>query len=146
MKPLANLLDHATRRAGSLLKDRKRTRRLLESVLRTLSRGHSAFDATGLTGKIQAAARMVRRSVNRQYPDVPWQSLVLITAGLIYFVTPVDSIPDFIPLLGFTDDIAILTAIFASISTDLDKFIEWEQSQQTESVTVIEAKIEDVKR
>ena len=146
MKPLNNALDHATDSALSILKDRNRTLRLLDSTVRRLVRGRAAFDAKELTGKMQAAVRMVRQSARREYRDVPWQSLVLITAGFIYFVSPADAIPDFIPLLGFTDDIAILTAIFASVSNDLKRFIEWEQSQQTGSVTVIDARIEDVKR
>lgn len=133
MKPLNNALDHATDSALSILKDRNRTLRLLDSTVRRLARGRSAFDAKELTGKMQAAVRMVRLSVRREYRDVPWQSLVLITAGFIYFVSPADAIPDFIPLLGFTDDIAILTAIFASVSGDLNRFIEWEGSLREEN-------------
>jgi uncharacterized membrane protein YkvA (DUF1232 family) len=130
MKPLKNALGHATDSALSILKDRNRTLQMLDSTVRRLARGRSAFDAKELTGKMQAAVRMVRLSARREYRDVPWQSLVLITAGFIYFVSPADAIPDFIPMLGFTDDVAILTAIFASVSSDVNRFIEWETSQE----------------
>ena len=133
MKLLNEALGHATGRAVSMLKDRKRALRLLDSTLRHLSRAPAAINAKGLTVKMRAASRMVRLSVRREYRDVPWQSLVLITAGFIYFVSPADAIPDFIPLLGFTDDAAILAAIFASISSDLEKFIEWERARSAES-------------
>jgi uncharacterized membrane protein YkvA (DUF1232 family) len=128
MKALNNAIEHATGSAVSILKDRTRTRRLLDSTVQRLANSRSTFDAKGLTGKIHAAIRMVRLSVRREYRELPWQSLVLITAGLIYFVSPADAIPDIIPMLGFTDDAAILAAIFASISRDLDRFIEWERS------------------
>jgi uncharacterized membrane protein YkvA (DUF1232 family) len=128
MKTLNHILDHAMRDAVSILKDRNRTRLLLEKAMKTLLRRPGAIEVKGLAGKMQAASRMVRLSVRREYRELPWQSLMLITAGFVYFVTPVDSIPDFIPMLGFVDDAAILTAIFTSISSDLDRFIEWERS------------------
>jgi len=135
MKPLKNALGHATDSALSILKDRNRTLRLLDSTVRRLARGRAAFDAKELTGKMQAAVRMVRLSARREYRDVPWQSLVLITAGFIYFVSPADAIPDFIPMLGFTDDIAILSAIFASVSSDVSRFIDWEHSLDKDNST-----------
>ena len=92
---------------------------------------------TGLKLKMQAASRMILKTVRREYQDVPWQSLVLITAGFVYFVMPADAIPDIIPMLGFTDDIAVLTAIFASVAKDLDRFIEWEGSQEGQKARIL---------
>ncbi len=139
MKAMNHILDHAKREAASILKDRTRTRRLLDTTLNTLLRRPGAIEMKGLTEKMQAASRMVRLSVKREYRELPWQSLVLITAGFVYFVTPVDAIPDFIPMLGFTDDAAILMAIFASISSDLERFIEWERSLPEGAAEIPEA-------
>lgn len=36
------------------------------------------------------------------------KSKVTIVAGLGYFILPLDLIPDFIPLMGFTDDLSVL--------------------------------------
>lgn len=36
-------------------------------------------------------------------------------AALAYFVMPFDAVPDFLALVGFTDDIAVLTAAIATI-------------------------------
>jgi uncharacterized membrane protein YkvA (DUF1232 family) len=130
MKALDNAIGHATTSAVSLLKDRKKALGLLDAVLRGLKERKGLFDTKGLTGKMQAASRLIRMTVRREYSDVPWKSIVLITAGFVYFVSPADAIPDFIPMLGFTDDVAILTAIFAAVSSDLDTFIEWETSQE----------------
>jgi uncharacterized membrane protein YkvA (DUF1232 family) len=44
--------------------------------------------------------------------DTPLQVKAALVGALAYFVLPVDSVPDFLPVLGFTDDAAVLaTAI-----------------------------------
>jgi len=40
-----------------------------------------------------------------------------ILAALAYFILPVDALPDFMPVLGFTDDAAVLAATLKLVST-----------------------------
>ena len=80
---------------------------------------------------------MVRYSANREYLDTPWQTIVLITAAIIYFVSPFDAIADFIPFIGYIDDAAIISAVFASISKDVEKFIAWEAGKSASEADTI---------
>ncbi|MGB7287200.1 MAG: YkvA family protein [Salaquimonas sp.] len=48
-------------------------------------------------------------------PDTPSRVRAILLAALAYFVLPLDSIPDFIIGFGFTDDMAVLGAVIASI-------------------------------
>ncbi|MDD3536919.1 MAG: YkvA family protein [Eubacteriales bacterium] len=48
-------------------------------------------------------------------------------AGLLYFVSPIDLIPDVIPGLGLTDDVVILGLIIRQVSSDLDKYKAWKE-------------------
>jgi uncharacterized membrane protein YkvA (DUF1232 family) len=57
------------------------------------------------------------------------KTLGLIVLGLVYFITPIDIIPDFIPLLGFTDDLSVLLAVFNSVKHEVDDFLNWEKTQ-----------------
>ncbi len=43
-------------------------------------------------------------------PRVPWPSKLVIGAVVAYALSPIDLIPDFIPVLGYVDDILILPA------------------------------------
>src|SRR5690606_2227851 len=45
----------------------------------------------------------------------PFRAKGTLLAALAYFVLPTDMIPDFLPGLGFTDDVAVLTAAIAAI-------------------------------
>lgn len=70
--------------------------------------------------------RLVRAWVGREYVRVPWHVIVQVVAVLIYFVNPLDIIPDFIPGLGYVDDVAAIALVRNSIRSELRVFREWE--------------------
>lgn len=49
-------------------------------------------------------------------PQTPTRTRGILLAALAYFVLPLDVIPDVLAMVGFSDDIAVLTAAFAAIS------------------------------
>ncbi len=64
---------------------------------------------------------------------VPLKIRMLIMAALGYFVLPSDLISDFIPALGFTDDIAFLTYTFNQAAKYADDGIRKKASEKLES-------------
>lgn len=76
--------------------------------------------------ELSLLTRMVRAYAIGDYRDIPWKTLVSIIAVLIYFVSPIDFIPDFLPVIGISDDIALVLWLVSSIRKDLDKFRGWE--------------------
>ena len=54
-----------------------------------------------------------------QSPDVPLSNKTIILGALGYFILPLDMIPDLIPALGFTDDIAALTLAYKAIQSSI---------------------------
>lgn len=48
--------------------------------------------------------------------DVPLRAKLILTAALGYFILPIDFIPDFAPLLGFTDDLGVLLLILRQMA------------------------------
>ena len=73
--------------------------------------------------------RLFKAYASGKYKNIPWKSLLLITAALIYFVSPVDLIPDVLLGIGFTDDFAILLMVYKSVHSEIEKFLDWERSQ-----------------
>lgn len=49
-------------------------------------------------------------------PTTPLRTRGILLGALAYFVMPFDVLPDMLALVGFSDDIAVLTAAFAAIS------------------------------
>lgn len=72
--------------------------------------------------------RLIKAYALGHYREIPWKTLLLIVAAVIYFVNPLDLVPDLIPLTGLTDDFAVLLWVYNSVSNDIEKFIAWEKS------------------
>ena len=99
--------------------------------------GKSGFDFFGPAGdeaEIRAKFWRTARKAARQIPfmeevvaayycaldkKTPLRAKGILIAALGYFVLPVDAIPDFILGLGFTDDIAVLTAAITAVSAHI---------------------------
>lgn len=66
-----------------------------------------------MAGKLKDWARAIKRDVHALYlagrdPRVPWYAKALAIAVAGYALSPIDLIPDFIPVLGLLDDIIIV--------------------------------------
>ena len=55
-------------------------------------------------------------------PDVKWYRKSVVAAALIYFVTPVDSIPDFTPVAGFLDDLGVIAMVVKFLGKELERY------------------------
>lgn len=53
---------------------------------------------------------MIRSYVRKEYTEIPIGSIISMISALIYFVSPVDIIPDFLPVVGYLDDAAVVAA------------------------------------
>ena len=75
--------------------------------------------------KIKLLFSMVKDYANGRYREMPWTTIAAIIGSLIYIFSPIDLIPDFIPLLGLTDDAVVLGLCLAGIANDLKKYETW---------------------
>ncbi|MFG3692915.1 YkvA family protein [Stutzerimonas stutzeri] len=64
-----------------------------------------------------------------EYRAISKPALVAAVAGLLYFLSPMDAIPDWIPGLGFVDDLAVLGWVMRKWSGELQAFQAWRDSQ-----------------
>lgn len=78
--------------------------------------------------KLNLFSRMTVAYASGKYRAVPWKTMITVIAAIIYFLNPLDLIPDIIPIMGLTDDFGILIWVYNSLSTEIDKFRAWEKS------------------
>ena len=83
-----------------------------------------------LRADVPRLIRLGRAIASGDYRRLPWKSIVLLSAGLLYFVTPADLIPDFILGTGFLDDAVIVAYVMKAIRDDLERFEEWELANE----------------
>lgn len=62
-----------------------------------------------------------------EYKNISKRSIVFIIASILYFVSPIDIIPDFIIGLGIVDDAAVIGFALKQLSGELEKYRGWKQ-------------------
>ncbi|MET1067322.1 MAG: YkvA family protein [Pseudomonas prosekii] len=73
-----------------------------------------------------------------EYRGISRKSILTVVAGLMYFLSPLDAIPDFIPVLGMFDDIAVLAWIMKTLDEELNAFRAWRNRQLPEKLARVE--------
>src|SRR6476469_5463808 len=94
--------------AEGVIRDAARLRRLVEDAVGKISvipRG--PFSDTW--PYLMAMIRLLRDFHRAEYRDINEQNLRIIVAAILYFVSPFDVIPDWVPVLGHIDDAFVIT-------------------------------------
>jgi len=55
---------------------------------------------------------------------VSWHRKAIVAAVLIYFISPIDAIPDITPLIGYLDDLGVITALLKYLGSELIPYYE----------------------
>ena len=120
--------------AEGVLKDKTRLKSLLDSTTEKVGDINTAKEKyRTFSGQIKTAIRMVKAYSKGEYKEIPWKTILSVVAGLLYFIMPLDFIPDFIPFAGFVDDLSVILWIFNKFRTDVTSFQDWEEAKVVES-------------
>lgn len=117
-------------RSKDYINNNEKIKSLLETVREKLQRVQQDSDERNtFISHLKMVVRMIQSHFNGSYPSFSRKSILLLIFSLVYFITPVDLIPDFVPALGFTDDISILYLVLKNIGEDIERYRNWEESK-----------------
>jgi len=51
--------------------------------------------------------------------NVQWYRKSIVVGALVYFITPIDLVPDIAPLIGYMDDLGVITAVLKYLGHEL---------------------------
>ena len=117
----------ARRAAAQVIKRRFRVLSLARDAYGKLAKNEDALDE--VKDDLRALTRYARAWAKREYRAVPWRSLLYAVAGLIYFVNPIDLVPDALLGIGFVDDVAVIGFVAGALRKDLNSFRDWETGE-----------------
>jgi len=75
--------------------------------------------------KLPILIALIRDYASHDYLEAPRGTIIAVIAALIYFITPIDAIPDSIPIAGLFDDGVVLTICTILVSVDIEAYNEW---------------------
>ncbi|WP_052733057.1 YkvA family protein [Hymenobacter terrenus] len=79
--------------------------------------------------------RLVRSYVSGEYRQISTGTIVSGLAVLLYVLSPVDLVPDFIPVLGFLDDLSLISWFIGKFQSEISRFREWEERGHGQSAS-----------
>lgn len=114
--------------AEACVRDSTRLRKLVEDAVGKISvlpRG----PFTDTWPYLMAMIRLIRDYQRAEYRDISEANLLVVIAAILYFVSPFDVIPDWVPVLGHIDDAFVISLALKSVRMDLDTFMAWETAR-----------------
>jgi len=84
----------------------------------------------GIWEELKTLLAMMRDYVTGRYRKVPFRTIAAIAAAILYFASPIDAIPDLIPIVGFIDDASVIALCLRMVHQDLVLYRAWRKSQE----------------
>lgn len=108
--------------AKKLLEDEDKTERFLQRLEKKLKTVPLAGEKLSY---LPVMASLVRSFIKKEYTDIPIGSIIAIISTLTYFLSPVDVIPDAIPVIGYLDDTFVVAACWRLVESDVSEYLRW---------------------
>lgn len=117
--------------AGKIKDDDRKTTELITRADVKLGKNRNQTGINRVVTEAKGLIRLLKNYKNGTYRDVSGKSIIKIIAGLLYFVSPVDAIPDFIFGFGFIDDAFVIGFVVDNLRKEIDKYLQWEEMSNT---------------
>lgn len=124
---IKKLYEDGKKKAEELLKDEDKLEKLLQKMEKKLK----VLPIVGETfALVPAMISLVRSYMKKEYTEIPLGSILGIISAIIYIVSPIDFIPDFLPGgVGHIDDAAVLIlCLRAGAEDDIKDYEKWREN------------------
>lgn len=122
-------------KARKLITNPNKARKVMDDAINKSNRikGDKSF-ITEMRENISLFFSMLADFFSGKYRKIPLKTGIKLLGALLYFVFIIDLIPDFLAVVGFTDDAAVLAWVINSIGGDIDKYKAWKEKKNQEEL------------
>lgn len=124
-----SILNSKSHRAQRIITDPERMERLAKDSF-SLLRGKKKFSE--VQSEAELLVNMVKDTIRGRYKGLGKKNVIMIVAGLLYLVNPMDIVPDFIFGMGFADDLGVLVYVISRLSEEIARYRQWKKPQEDE--------------
>lgn len=118
------------KKAEDLLKDDARMESFLEKIEKKIK--WIPFLAQEFKN-IPTMVSMVRSYLRGNYTKILKRTILAIVSALIYFLSPIDVVPDWIPLLGQLDDAIVIASCWNLVNKDVEDYRQWKKASRLQT-------------
>ena len=113
--------------AEKILEDEDKVEKFLDKLERKLKKVPVGGDILSM---LPVMISMLRSYFKKEYKDIPIGTMIALISALLYWVTPIDVLPDALPVVGYVDDAAVIAACLKLINDDLKDYTEWKEKNK----------------
>ena len=110
--------------AEDVTRDPERVRGVVRDAFHKLSEHRKEIGR--ISADLPVLLRLARAWASGDYRRIPVKSVVMVVAAVLYFLNPLDLIPDFLPVIGYLDDAAVVGYVLRTLQQELEIFRAWE--------------------
>lgn len=129
---MSDLIKHFLDAAQQVLQRRARVLTLAREAYEKLNEHAKETPLQQVRSDLKTLIRMAAAWASGRYARVPWKSMVYLAVGLLYFLSPLDLIPDMLAGIGFIDDAVVIRLVVGAIRDEVDAFRAWSKEERAE--------------
>ena len=122
--------------AKAYINQPKKTNSMLKRAIDKINKNSSL---SVVFSPVRLFVDMVRSYQSGEYRNIRRTTILKVIAALIYLVSPIDLVPDFVLGFGFADDIAIVLFVTKTVFEELTRFSDWQDEQQKASTQPLQS-------
>ncbi len=107
--------------------------RIIEEEQKIISKFESKGKLQRYMDDAKLLFNMVRDYASGNYREIPFNIIAAIGGALLYVLSPIDLIPDFLPVIGYLDDAAVIAFCLNLTERDLAAYKAWKNREQLEA-------------
>ena len=116
-------------KAKNMMPNKAGISRKIKKARKIFERLHNIPRCKTLSNHICNFCDLISDCLDGTYEKLPLATLVALIAGILYLVLPFDVLADFIPVLGWVDDAAVLGFILATEQNDVNEYLKWKETE-----------------
>lgn len=127
MKPkIKDKFNSDKKKAFEYIKDKEKGKKLIDDAVEKSEKDNGKIKE--FSDDLQILISMFKSFISGEYRDISKKTIITVVAGLLYFVNPLDVIPDFILYAGYIDDALVFSFVIKSIKDEIEQFRNWKNT------------------
>ena len=126
-KNLKRSFEQSKKKAKKILNDKDKMDLFLERLEKKLS---LIPIAGGMLSEIPVLISLVKAYIEKRYANVPIGTVIAIVGALLYFLSPIDLVPDLLPAIGLVDDAAVIALALKLVHDDVKEYQSWKKENE----------------